>query len=82
MDSEVISSTPKKATNLSLNNSLLNRARELDINLSATPESALETAVREASRQKWLADNKEALNNCNALMEEYGLFADKHRPFY
>ena len=72
---------PKKATNLSINSNLLNKARDLDINLSATLELALENKIRETTRQKWLEENKEALENCNALAEEHGLFADKHRPF-
>jgi len=74
-------SAPKKATNLSINSSLLNKARDLEINLSATLERALEDKIRETSRQKWAEQNKAALDNCNALAEEHGLFADNHRPF-
>lgn len=72
---------PKKATNLSVNSSLLSKARSLDINLSATLEQALEEEVRRRARQQWLRENCEALENCNTLAEENGLFADKHRPF-
>ena len=72
---------PKKATNLSINSNLLNKARSLNINLSATLEQALEAEIRRTSRQKWIEDNKVALANCNSLTEENGLFADKHRPF-
>lgn len=72
---------PKKATNLSINSSLLSQARSLGINLSATLEQALEEEIRKTTRQKWLEDNKRALENCNTLAEEHGLFADKHRPF-
>ncbi len=72
---------PKKATNLSINSNLLNKARDLDINLSATLELALENKIRETTRQRWLEENKKALENCNSLAEEHGLFADKHRPF-
>lgn len=72
---------PKKATNLSVNNALLTKARDLKINLSATLEKALEEQVREISRQQWLKDNKKALENCNSLVEAHSLFADKHRPF-
>lgn len=72
---------PKKATNLSVNSNLLAKARDLDINLSATLERALESAVRQSAKEKWLEDNKEALENCNSLADEHGLFADKHRGF-
>ena len=72
---------PKKPTNLSVNSSLLAKARDLDINLSATLEKALESEVRQSSREKWLNVNKQALVNCNSLAQEHGLFADKHRGF-
>ena len=72
---------PKKPTNLSINSSLLAKARDLNINLSATLEKALESEVRQSTREKWLAENKKALENCNELAQEHGLFADKHRDF-
>ena len=71
----------KKATNLSINSNLLSKARDLGINLSATLEHALETEIRQSARKEWLKDNKAALDNCNALTNENGLFADKHRKF-
>jgi antitoxin CcdA len=71
---------PKKATNLSINSSLLAEARSLKVNLSATLERALEEEVRVSRRKKWREDNKQAIENCNRLAES-GLFADKHRGF-
>ena len=72
---------PKKPTNLSINSNLLTKARDLGINLSATLEKALETEVRQNTREKWLRENKQALENCNELTQKHGLFADKHRGF-
>ena len=72
---------PKKATNLSINSSLLAKAKSLKVNLSATLERALEAEVRQSKRQEWLAENKQAIQNCNKLVESSGLFADKHRGF-
>jgi len=72
---------PKKPTNLSINSNLLAKARDLDINLSSTLERALESEVRQNARERWLKENKQALENCNELAEEYGLFADKHRGY-
>lgn len=71
----------KKAANLSINSSLLSQARSLGIDLSATLEQALEAEIRKQTRQKWLEANRDALENCNALTEKEGLFADNHRPF-
>jgi antitoxin CcdA len=72
---------PKKATNLSINSSLLSEAKHLRVNLSATLEKALEAEVRKSKRQQWLEENKHAIDNCNRLAESGGLFADKHRNF-
>ena len=71
---------PKKATNLSINSSLLSEARNLKVNLSATLERALEEEVRQSKRKQWLEENKQAIENCNRLAAG-GLFSDKHRGF-
>lgn len=71
---------PKKATNLSINSSLLAEARSLKVNLSATLERALEEEVRQNKRKKWREDNKKAIEHCNQLADS-GLFSDKHRGF-
>lgn len=72
---------PKKATNLSINKELLEEARNLNINLSATLEQALTEKVRQERRKQWLQDNREAIEACNQLAEQNGLFSDKHRVF-
>ncbi len=72
---------PKKPANLSINSDLLNEAKALKINLSATLESALINELKAARRDFWLAENKEAIDACNELTESHGLFAVKHRVF-
>ena len=72
---------PKKPTNLSVNSDLLNEAKALKINLSATFEAALLNELKAARRDKWLAENKQAIDACNKLADTQGLFADKHRVF-
>ncbi len=72
---------PKKPTNLSVNSDLLNKAKALKINLSATLEAALLNELKADRRELWLAENKEALDACNNLADTHGLFADKHRVF-
>ncbi len=72
---------PKKPTNLSVNSDLLNEAKALKINLSATLEAALINELKAARRNLWLAENKEAIETCNKLADIHGLFADKHRVF-
>ena len=72
---------PKKATNLSINSDLLNKAKKLNVNLSATLESALESVVRAAEKEHWLQENKQAINSLNKLADEHGLFSDSYREF-
>lgn len=72
---------PKKATNLTINSDLLSQAKSLKINLSATLEQALIVQVKEAQREQWLQDNKDAIDELNKLSEENGLFSDSFRSF-
>ncbi len=72
---------PKKSANLSINSDLLAKARNLKINLSATLEQALIVQVKNAQREQWKEENKEAINALNKLSEENGLFSDSFREF-
>jgi len=72
---------PKKATNLSLNSDLLKQARELDVNLSAVLEEALADVVKERLGQRWLEQNREAIETYNQHVEENGVFSDGLRSF-
>ncbi len=72
---------PKKATNLSVNEDLLAKARKLNINLSATLEEALHDALRKRQREQWLAENKDAMAAYNAHVEKHGVFSDGLRSF-
>ncbi len=72
---------PKKAVNLSVNSDLLSKARDLDINLSATFERALVTALKEHQRAAWLAENRKAITAYNEHVEESGVFSDGLRSF-
>ncbi len=71
----------KKATNLSLNSELLAEAKRLNINLSATMEKALEREVSAKLRDEWIQQNADAVESCNKLTEEHGLFSDSYRTF-
>lgn len=72
---------PKRPANLSVNGDLLTKARELDINLSATLEQALANVLRETLKAKWLADNKASIDAYNDHVEKHGVFSDKLRNF-
>ena len=71
----------KRPTNLSINGDLLAKAREVDINLSATLEQALAEALRRRQREQWLAANRTAIAAYNADVEASGVFSDGLRGF-
>jgi len=60
----------KKATNLSVDDRLLERARQLKLNLSQVFESGLAGAIREREAQEWLKRNKAALEAYNERVEK------------
>lgn len=72
---------PKKPANLSINSDLLSKAKELDINLSATLELALAEALKTRQREQWLAENKAAIGAYNEHVEAHGVFSDGLRSF-
>ena len=72
---------PKKAANLSVNADLLSRARELNINLSATLEQALIQALEQRRREQWLDRNRDAIDAYNEHVEAHGVFSAGIRSF-
>jgi antitoxin CcdA len=72
---------PKKATNLSINADLLSKAREMNINLSATLEQALLEALKKRLSEQWLLENRAAIAAYNDHVEKHGLFSDGLRAF-
>lgn len=69
----------KRAANLSVNAELLDQAKALEINLSATFERALEEEVRARRREEWLAENREAIVAYNACIAEHGVLSPMFR---
>jgi antitoxin CcdA len=72
---------PKKAANLSVNSDLLSRSRALNINLSATLEQALRTALARSEAEKWKKQNLKAIADYNEFVGENGCFGDEYRSF-
>lgn len=81
MRATYITEASKKATNLSVNADLLRKAKEMDINLSATFEQALLEALKQRQREQWLAENRAAIAAYNDHVEEHGSFSDGLRTF-
>ncbi len=71
----------KRATNLTVDTALLDEARALGINLSATFEASLREAVRQQKAAQWLEGNRAALHSSNEWIEKNGLPLEKYRQF-
>lgn len=69
----------KRATNVSINQGLLEAAKALDINLSATLETALTEAVRARKRELWRQENRDAIERYNAWVAEHGVLSPMFR---
>jgi len=71
----------KRPVNVTVSSHLLEAARSLDINLSATLESALELELARLHRARWLARNAKAIRAYNEDIEKHGSFGDTLRRF-
>jgi antitoxin CcdA len=71
----------KKATNLSINGDLLQKAKSYGLNLSQHFEHYLERLLKEKEKQKWLEESKEAIEKQNSRIEHHGTFSDNYRRF-
>ena len=75
------SKAPKKPTNVSINSDLLSKAREMNINLSATLEYELARRIKIKQREQWLQENAKAIQAYNDFVEDEGVFSDGIRGF-
>lgn len=71
----------KKAVNVSIPSELLDAARAEEINLSATLEAALVDQLRIRKRDRWQADNAQAIEAYNSDVDKNGAFGDHARSF-
>ena len=67
----------KVSCNTTVNRSLLDEAKSLDIRLSEVFENALSIAVSEKRKELWMIQNKEAIAQHNQSVNESGTFSEK-----
>lgn len=72
---------PRRPTNLSIDEALLAEAKALSVNLSRAAERGIAEAVAQARGERWLAENREALESSNAYVEAHGLPLARYRRF-
>ena len=71
----------KKATTLSINSDLLAKVKELDINISACLQDALEEKLIKEKTLKWQEENKQWVEDYNKHVEKHGVFANEFRTW-
>ncbi len=72
---------PKRATNLSLNARVLDRARELGMNISQTVDALLSAEVERRYWEKWRDENQGAFADYNQQLQREGLPLARYRSF-
>lgn len=71
----------RKPTNVSLDVALVEEAKALDVNISLAAAKGLQEAVAKRRAERWLEENKAALESSNAWVEKHGLPLAKYRMF-
>lgn len=71
----------RKATNVSLQASMVDEAKRLGINVSRACEAGLAAEIAKANAQQWKLDNASALASSNEWAERNGLPLARYRQF-
>jgi antitoxin CcdA len=80
-DTNVANIHARRATNVTLPETLVAQAKELKINISAACEAGLAAQVKAARAKQWLEDNREAIEEYNRYVETHGLTLEEYRTF-
>jgi len=72
---------PRKATNVSLDISLVAEARRLGINISRACEDGLSREIAREQGRLWKQENASALESSNSHVDRHGLPLARHRRF-
>ena len=75
------SAKPRRATNVSLPVDLIEEAKRLDINISQACQQGLEKQVSKSRAERWIEENREAIESSNAWVEKHGLPRARYRQF-
>jgi antitoxin CcdA len=71
----------RKSTNVTLPPEVLDRAKELGINLSRASERGVREEIQEAEARRWADDNAELVAAYTAMVDRDGLPLAKYRMF-
>jgi antitoxin CcdA len=71
----------RRPTNISLPADLIEEAKRLDINISQACQQGLEQQVSKSRAERWIEENREAIESSNAWVEKHGLPLARYRQF-
>lgn len=71
----------RKSTNVTLPPDVLERAKELGINLSRASERGVREEIQEIEARRWADDNSELVAAYTSMVERDGLPLAKYRTF-
>ncbi len=71
----------RKAVNLTMDATLLARARAEGLNLSAELEKTVKAKISHLEAERWRRENAEAIRHNNEELEKNGLWSDGLRLF-
>lgn len=71
----------KRPTNVSLVADMVEEAKRRGINVSEACQTGLAAELKRAREAEWLAENREAIESCNAYVREHGMPYDEYRHF-
>lgn len=74
-------SAARKATNVSLDSSLVAEAKRLGVNISRACEAGLTAEIAQTYAQQWKVENAAALLSSNEWVERNGLPLARYRQF-
>ena len=76
-----LASTSRRATNLSVSQSVLEEARSMDINLSRAAEDGIRQAVAAEKARRFRDEFADVIQSNNEYVEKHGLPLEKYRLF-
>ncbi len=71
----------RKATDLSLDASLLSEARELKLDVNRAAEEGIASAIKAEKARLWKIENADAIKASNDYVEKHGLPLARFRQF-
>lgn len=74
-------SPPRKPVNLSIDTDLLAEAKALNVNISRAADAGIAKAIGKRKTERWLEENRDAIEENNRYFEEHGLPFSEYRGF-